>query len=251
LRAVGVPEREWLVGVPADPVDLEGAVGVVRGAIEEGRRCRILVTNANKAWLAHRDARLRSILNSAELVVPEWALVWAAGRLGKRQLHNVRGIGLMQRLLAEAEREGWSVYLLGARAEVVAALAERLGEERPGLRLAGWHHGYLDATLDRQVREELAALRPDLLFVALGSPRQEYWIAEAWDGIGAAVALGVGGSFDVLAGLKRDAPSWMRGNGLEWLFRLSQDPRRLWRRYLVTNSWLVWSVWRERLRRWR
>lgn len=255
--------RLWIAGVPVDAVDMDGVVGVVRGvlggsagggeAVRDGGegvgRCRILVVNANKAWLAHRDERLRGILEGAELVIPEWAMVWAAERLGLAGVHHVGGITLMVRLLEEAEGAGWSVYLLGARPEVVEALAERLRRERPGLRLVGWHHGYLDAEGEAKVRGDLARLRPDLLFVAMGSPLQEYWIDGVWGEPGARVALGVGGSFDVLAGLKRDAPGWARGRGLEWVYRLVQDPRRLWKRYLVTNSWFVWRVWRDGLRR--
>lgn len=232
-----------------DALDMAGAVREVRGALAGGKRCRILVVNANKAWLARRDERLRGILEGAELVIPEWAMVWAAARLGLEGIHHIGGITLMVRLLEEAEAEGWTVYLLGARPEVVDALAERLGSERPALRVVGWHHGYLDEEGTARVRAELAELRPDLLFVAMGSPLQEYWIDEGWGEHGARVALGVGGSFDVLAGLKRDAPAWARGRGLEWLYRLAQDPRRLWRRYLVTNSWFLWEIARGRLRR--
>lgn len=247
LVEANAPVRDHLVGVPADRVDLEGAVEFIASRLAVQRRTRILVTNANKAWLASRSPRLREILCAAELVIPEWAMVWAARRLGLGPLHNVGGIGLMSRLLEEADRRGWSVYLLGARPEVVETLASKVRAERPGLDLVGWHHGYLDPELDQRVRAELADLRPDLLFVALGSPRQEEWIADAWPEIGVGAALGVGGSFDVLSGFKRDAPRWLHGNGLEWLFRLSQDPRRLWKRYLITNTWFVWSVYRERL----
>jgi N-acetylglucosaminyldiphosphoundecaprenol N-acetyl-beta-D-mannosaminyltransferase len=230
---------------------MDGAVAVVRASIAGEQRCRILVANANKAWLARGSARLRAILESAELVVGEWAMVWAAEKLGEAGVHFVAGITLMGRLLEEAEREGWSVYLLGAQPEVVEALAARLKRDRPQLRLAGRHHGYLDETLTQHVRAELAELRPDLLFVAMGSPLQEYWISDAWTSPGARVALGVGGSFDVLAGLKKDTPAWARGRGLEWIYRTVQDPRRYWRRYLVTNSWFVWSVMWERFRtRW-
>lgn len=246
-----MPGREWIAGVPVDRGDLEGAVDTVRRVLagpDPGIRCRILVVNANKAWLARRDERLRGVLEGAELVIPEWAMVWAAERRGVEGIAHVGGITLMVRLLEEAEREGWSVYLLGARDEVVGALAERLGRERPGLRVVGWHHGYLDDEASARVRGELAALRPDLLFVAMGSPLQEYWIDAAWGEPGARVALGVGGSFDVLAGLKKDAPGWARGRGLEWVYRLVQDPRRLWRRYLVTNSWFVGRVLSERWR---
>ncbi|HEX7120550.1 MAG TPA: WecB/TagA/CpsF family glycosyltransferase [Longimicrobiales bacterium] len=252
--AVSRPERVRILGSPADAVTMDGAVAVVERAVAGGGRCRILVTNANKAWLARRDARLRAILEAAELVVPEWATVWAARRLRRPTLHHVGGFTLMVRLLDEAERRGWSTYYLGATAEVVDRLVARLRRERPKLRIVGHHHGYLDAALDRSVRREIAAARPELLFVAMGSPLQEYWIDDAWPELGASVALGVGGSFDVLAGVKADAPAWARGRGLEWLHRLAQDPRRYWRRYLVTNAWFVGAVLAERVRevrRWR
>ncbi len=176
-------------------------------------------------------------------------MVWAARRLGRPPLHHVGGITLMVRLLDEAERRGWSVYFLGAGAAVAAAMVDRLRRERPALWIAGHHHGYLDGELDGHVRRDVAERRPDLLFVAMGSPRQEHWIADAWAEIGARAALGVGGSFDVLAGLKKDAPAWARGRGLEWIYRLAQDPRRYLPRYLVTNTWFVASVAAERLRR--
>lgn len=243
----GGTRRVAILGLPVDGVSMDDCVEVARAAIDEGGCCRIVVTNANKSFLAHRDARLRTILAQAELVVPEWATVWAGRLLGREGLHHVGGITLMARLLEEAERRGWSCFFLGARPEVVSALATRLASERPALRIAGMHHGYMDDGARREVLSRLPAVRPDLLFVAMGSPRQEYLMSELPEGA-ARVVLGVGGSFDVLAGLKKDAPGWARGHGLEWLYRLAQDPRRLWRRYLVTNSWFVAKVLGEGLR---
>ncbi|MBX6366002.1 MAG: WecB/TagA/CpsF family glycosyltransferase [Gemmatimonadetes bacterium] len=230
-----------------DAVGLEGAVAFVASALARQRACRIVVTNANKAWLAARDARLRAILEGADLVVAEWATAWAARRLGVAGVEHVGGITLMVRLLAEAEARGWSCYFLGAAPGVADAMVARLRRERPRLRIAGWYHGYLDEASGAAVAAALRATRPDLLFVAMGSPLQEYYLA-ALPAESAGAALGVGGSFDVLAGLKRDAPAWARGHGLEWLYRLAQDPRRLWRRYLVTNTWFVARVLRERAR---
>lgn len=241
-------DRLQIAGVPLDQIDTEGVVAELVRCFEEGERCRILVVNANKAWLAARDRRLYQILERAELVISEWAMVWAAERLGLEGVHHVGGITLMVRLLEEAEARGWSVYLLGARPEVVETLAVRIQTERPRLELSGWHHGYLDEEGEARVRAELREAKPDLLFVAMGSPLQEYWIDDSWAGVEVGAALGVGGSFDVLAGLKRDAPEWARGRGLEWLYRLAQDPRRLWKRYLVTNGWFVWQVAREWVR---
>jgi N-acetylglucosaminyldiphosphoundecaprenol N-acetyl-beta-D-mannosaminyltransferase len=150
----------------------------------------------------------------------------------------------MQRLLREANERRWSVYLLGGEPHVVEALVWRLANSHPGLRIVGSHHGYFREEERGLVVAAAAGCQPDLLFVALGSPLQEYVIAELPEP-GPRVSLGVGGSFDVLAGFKRDAPGWARGRGLEWLFRVAQDPARYWKRYAVTNSWFVATVLRE------
>jgi N-acetylglucosaminyldiphosphoundecaprenol N-acetyl-beta-D-mannosaminyltransferase len=241
--------RVRIVGVPADAVGLEEAVERVDGAAVGEGPYRVLVTNANKAWQAARDPRLRDILDSAKLVVPEWAMAWAARRLRIPGVQHVGGITLMGRLLEVAEARGRSVYLLGARREVVDALAARLARDRPELPLVGWRDGYLDDDGWEATIAEIGDLRPDLLFVALGSPLQELRIHELAQRLPSLrVAMGVGGSFDVLSGHKQDAPRWARGRGLEWVYRLAQDPARLWRRYLVTNTWFLAAVLRERLR---
>lgn len=242
------PTRVHIAGVPVDRVTMDQAVDRVVRATREGWPCPVLVTNANKAWLAARDPALRGMLDQAGLAVPEWAMAWAARRLGIDGVHHVGGITLMERLLEAAEERGLSVYLLGSSAEVVEALAARLGRERPALPVVGRHHGYLDDEGWERVVAEIGEARPDLLFVAMGSPLQEQRIAELARRLPTLrVAMGVGGSFDVLSGRKKDAPAWARGRGLEWLYRLAQDPRRLWRRYLVTNGWFVGAVLRQRL----
>jgi N-acetylglucosaminyldiphosphoundecaprenol N-acetyl-beta-D-mannosaminyltransferase len=240
--------RLEVLGLPVHAVSLEGTLAIVTSAIEKQRHLRIAVMNANKAWLARRDLRLRQFLDVAELVIPEYATVWAAKRLGIRGLHHVGGITLMKRLLEEAPARGWSVFLLGAQPAVVETLRRRLESASPPVRVIGHHHGYLDANSESQLRDTLAATRPDLLFVAMGSPLQEHFLATL-EPRSAGVAIGVGGSFDVLAGLKNDAPKWARGRGLEWLYRLAQDPAGLWKRYLVTNSWYVWKIAVSRLSR--
>lgn len=237
--------RPRVAGLPVDPLTMEQLVEAVAVRIAAGGVHRVVVTNANKAWLASRQAELRGIVEQADLVVAEFATAWGARQLGIDGVAHVGGLTLMIRLLAEAPARGWSVYLLGAQSDTVQALATRLRHESPELKLAGWHHGFLDTAAETAVRRDLARVRPDLLFVAMGSPRQEQFMARLEDGM-AGVVLGVGGSFDVLSGQKADAPGWMRGRGLEWLHRLAQDPARLWRRYLVTNPWFVWQVWRAR-----
>jgi N-acetylglucosaminyldiphosphoundecaprenol N-acetyl-beta-D-mannosaminyltransferase len=241
--------RHQLLGSAVDAVSMDDVVAIAAKAISRRERCRIVVTNANKAWQAAKNPRLRTIMAESELVIPEWATLWAAERLGLDGIHHIGGLTLMSRLLEEAPARGWTVYLLGAERSVVDALASHLRAREVPVTLVGWHDGFLrDDLTRRRVKDELRTLRPNLLFVAMGSPLQEYFMDELGaDGGGACVSLGVGGSFDVLAGLKTDAPSWMRGRGLEWLYRMALDPRRYAKRYLVTNSWFVWNVFRTKL----
>lgn len=239
--------RTRVLGLPVDRVTEAQVVQRVDDAIRARRPFRIGVLNANKCWLAADDPELRAFLEACELVVPETAVVWGGRWLGRRGLREVWGVVLMRTLLHEAARRGWSVYLLGAHESVVDVLAAELRAELPELRLVGHHHGYLDDLSEARVRRDLRSLRPDILFVGMGSPRQERFLAGLGEGDGLTVGLGVGGSFDVLSGFKRDAPAWIRGTGTEWLFRVLQDPRALWKRYLVVNPWFVWSVLRERL----
>jgi N-acetylglucosaminyldiphosphoundecaprenol N-acetyl-beta-D-mannosaminyltransferase len=228
-------------------VDGAEVLALAERAIPDGRRLRIAVTNANKCFLAARDAELRAFLEAAELVVPETAVVWGARVLGKRGVRPVWGVVLAGQLLALAHLRGWTVYLLGARTEVCEAAAAAVRSRHPGIRLVGHHHGYLgDPTECRRVVAELERARPQLLLVGMGSPLQERFLAALPDAAAPGVSLGVGGTFDVLAGLREQAPAWVRGSGFEWLWRSAQDPRLL-ARYAVVNPWFVAAVLKERL----
>jgi N-acetylglucosaminyldiphosphoundecaprenol N-acetyl-beta-D-mannosaminyltransferase len=228
-------------------IDLGGAVRLAVEAVRGGRRLRIAVTNANKCYLAWRDPTLRSFLEGADLVVPETAVVWGARVLGRQGVEPVWGAVLAGRLLGEADRLGWSVYLVGARAEVSERAGAAVRARYPGLRLAGQHHGYLnDPDVRGAVVAELSRVRPDLLLVGMGSPLQERFLATLPEDAAPRISIGVGGTLDVLAGVREPAPAWIRGTGLEWLWRSAQDPRKL-ARYLVVNPWFVGAVLRERL----
>lgn len=245
--AFTLPESTRILGLPVHPVDLDGAVELAVRAVADGRRLRIAVTNANKCWLAARDPELRRFLEDADLVVPETAVVWGARLLGRAGIAPVWGVALATRLLAQADRRGWSVFLLGARAEVCERAAGQVRARFPGLHLAGHHHGYLtDDKFRADVVHALEQARPDVLLVGMGSPLQERFLARLSPDAAPCVSIGVGGTFDVLAGLRGEAPSWIRGSGFEWLWRSAQDPRLL-ARYLVVNPWFVGAVLRERL----
>lgn len=215
-------------------------------SVRQGRPLRIVVLNHNKCWLARRDLPLRAFLEEAELVVAESSAAWAARRLSLPGVGEAWGVALMGRLLEQADADGWSVYFLGAAPDVVRDLVAEVRKNFPGLRVSGSHHGYLSEGDTDRVRSEIRERRPDLLLVAMGSPRQEHFMASLGAEAGATVTLGVGGSFDVHAGRKPDAPAWVRGSGFEWLYRAVLSPR-LFRRYLVVIPWFVGAVFRQRL----
>jgi N-acetylglucosaminyldiphosphoundecaprenol N-acetyl-beta-D-mannosaminyltransferase len=240
------PERVNVLGAAIDSLTMEEAVERVGKLIESGRPHRVTVVNANKFWLMRRDKELAEIVRSSDLIIPEYAVVWGAQRLGRPLRGHVGGIMLLQALLPVCEERGWRPYFLGAQPEVVLDTVRRVLLRHPRLNIAGWHHGYLDAESEPAVLADIRRSAPDILFVAMGSPRQERWIHDHQAELGVPVAIGVGGTFDVLAGRRREAPKWTR-HGFEWLYRLAQDPRLL-RRYLVTNTWFVKEIYASRLR---
>jgi N-acetylglucosaminyldiphosphoundecaprenol N-acetyl-beta-D-mannosaminyltransferase len=161
----------------------------------------------------------------------------------------VAGIDLFMELLAEAERRSYRVYFLGARPEVLAKVLSEVGRRFPDLPVAGARDGYYQAGEEGEVAEDIRRSATDVLFVGMSSPRKELFLDEWGSATKAHVVHGVGGSFDVLAGLTRRAPQWCQDRGLEWLYRAWQEPIRLGRRYLTTNMTFIAMVGREMLRR--
>jgi N-acetylglucosaminyldiphosphoundecaprenol N-acetyl-beta-D-mannosaminyltransferase len=157
----------------------------------------------------------------------------------------VNGTDLMEALLERAEQRGWSIYLLGSREDVLTGACAEIARRHPRLRIAGSHHGFFTAAEEDGVVAEVAAARPDILFIALQTPEKELFQARHRAALGVPFVMGVGGSFEVLAGHRRRAPRWAQKSGVEWAFRLVQEPRRLARRYAVGNARFVALVARE------
>jgi N-acetylglucosaminyldiphosphoundecaprenol N-acetyl-beta-D-mannosaminyltransferase len=172
-------------------------------------------------------------------------IVWASRLLGRALKERVTGIDLFGALIDRCGERGFRPYLLGARQEVVDKVAALL---QPKVKLAGWRNGYWDD--DAAVVAQIRQAKPDLLFVAMSSPKKELFLKRWKDQLQVPFVMGVGGTFDVVAGLVSRAPKWMQAGGLEWLYRLGQEPRRMWRRYLVEDMPFFWllikEVWRLR-----
>lgn len=244
FRLVG--PRVNVAGIEVDNLTEEETVSAIARMMETAGPHYLCVINASKTVAASRDARLRETLDRAALVTADgMSVVWAARLLGKQLKERVTGIDLFTRLLAQAAARGWSVFFFGACEESVRGVVARFTREYPGLRVAGWRNGYVEAAEAVAVVEMIRRSGADLLFVAMGSPAQEYWIAANLERTGARFAMGVGGSFDHLSGRKPRAPRWMQRAGFEWLYRLLREPRRLWRRYLVGNAQFIRLVIRQ------
>jgi N-acetylglucosaminyldiphosphoundecaprenol N-acetyl-beta-D-mannosaminyltransferase len=192
--------------------------------------------NAAKLVAMQCDPELRRIVEGCELVSADGqAVVWASRMLGDPLPERVAGIDLMQELFALAERRGLRVFVLGAKAEVLERARKQVMAKHPGLQLVGMRDGYFTEAQDAEVAELVRDARPDILFVAISSPRKEYWLGRYGRTIDVPFVMGVGGAIDVVAGITRRAPAPLQRLGLEWAYRLVQEPRRLGRRYAGTN----------------
>ncbi len=243
--------RVTIGGVEVDAIDERAALDRIEEMVAERRPHLMVVVNASKLVLASEDARLREILRRADLVTADgMSVVWGAKLVGARLPGRVTGIDTMERLVARAADRGWRVFFLGAKREAVEGAVENLRRAHPALVVAGLRDGYFSGK-EAEVVAEIRAARPDLLFVAMGSPAQERFLTDHLDEMAVPFSLGVGGSFDHVAGHVRRAPVWMQRIGLEWFHRLALEPRRLWRRYLIGNARFALLLLKERAGRGR
>lgn len=247
------PAPAHILGCRVDRLDMAQTLARCEELIDAGDYAQHVVVNAAKLVMLRDDPRLSEIVEQCALVNADGqSIVWASRMLGDPLPSRVAGIDLMSELLRRAARRGWGVYILGARPEVLATAVESLQARYPGLRVVGSHHGYFDDSQAADVCAQIRSALPDLLLVAMSSPRKEYFLAEHGPELGVPFAMGVGGAIDVVAGVVRRAPPILQRLGLEWLYRLAQEPGRLAARYAATN-WkfavlLLAEIGRRRLR---
>ncbi|MBM6689074.1 WecB/TagA/CpsF family glycosyltransferase [Collinsella tanakaei] len=234
------PKRRAILDTYVNDLTMDETVAEVERIVDAGVPTQHVVINASKVNLMEDDSELREIVNACPLINADGAsIVWAARVLGVPLRERVTGIDLFLRLVELAPRKGWGIYLFGAKEEVVQKARSIFEERCPGIRIAGCRNGYFTEADEPGIVADMAASGADIMFVAFSSPKKEYWVHKYLDRIGIPFVMGVGGSFDVVAGVTDRAPAWMQKCGLEWLYRFLQEPRRLWRRYVVGNARFV------------
>ncbi len=236
-----------MMGLPLDALSMQETVAEVKRIVAEGVPRQQMSLNAAKVVTACQDGDLRAAVRGSALVNADGAAVVYASRfLGQPVPERVAGCDLMEELLRRAPNERWRPFFLGAQPHVVERVVHIAQRRWPGLEVAGYRDGFFDPAEEAEVAAQIAASRAHLLFVALPSPRKEVFLARWLARMNVPFSMGVGGSFDVMAGELDRAPPWMRNNGLEWAHRLMLEPRRMFRRAVVDSARFTWLVLQAR-----
>jgi N-acetylglucosaminyldiphosphoundecaprenol N-acetyl-beta-D-mannosaminyltransferase len=225
-----------IVGAEVAAINLDGAAAIIDEWIRRGQRQYVCVADVHALMQGHKDPSLRAVQNNAGLITPDgMPLVWLSRIAGHRNTGRVYGPDLMVHVCRHGVARGYRHFFYGGRPGVATKLAERLRARISGLTVCGTLAPPLRALTpdeDRTVIATINSAKPDIVWVGLGAPKQDWWMAHHRQRLNASVLIGVGAAFDFLSGEKRQAPLWMQRSGLEWTYRLMTEPRRLWRRYL-------------------
>ncbi|GAA0872769.1 exopolysaccharide biosynthesis glycosyltransferase VpsK [Gangjinia marincola] len=229
---------------------MQETLEMVQKAIEEKKQLHHVVVNAGKIVQMQNDYELKESVNSSDIINADGqAVVWASRYLGKPLKERVAGIDLMINLVEYASKKNYKIYLLGAKEEVVKTVVNLYKKNYGDHIIAGYRNGYFKKDEQIQIAKEISESGANMLFVAISSPMKENFLYDYRDQLKAVnFIMGVGGSFDVISGKVKRAPRWMQKAGLEWLFRFLQEPRRMWKRYLVGNTKFIWMVMKEKMR---
>ena len=217
-------------------LNIEETIKEIELRIQKREKTQHVVINAGKVVLMEKDEKLKEIIKTCPIINADGqSIVWASKLKGTPVPERVAGIDLMERLIEVSAKKGYKIYFFGAKEEVVKKVVEVYKEKYPNLNIAGYRSGYFTEEDMPLIIEDMKNSKADILFVAFSSPKKEYWLAKYMDSIDIPFCMGVGGSFDVVAGKTKRAPLWMQKSGLEWYYRFHQEPRRMFKRYLVGN----------------
>jgi len=227
---------------------MQETLALVQEKIRSGEQVHHVVVNAGKIAAMQKDLELRKSVNESHIINADGqAVVWASRFLGKPIKERVAGIDLMANLVEMAHRNDNKIFLFGAKEEVVKEVVDKYSEIYSPDIIAGYRNGYFSPSEEEAIAQEIADSGTQMLFVAISSPIKENFLYKYRDILkNVNLVMGVGGSFDVVAGKTKRAPKWMQESGLEWFYRFLQEPKRMWKRYLVGNSKFIYLVLKER-----
>ncbi|ERP31409.1 WecB/TagA/CpsF family glycosyltransferase [Chitinivibrio alkaliphilus] len=230
------------------PTVAETMTAIEEAVISKDRALQHIVVNSAKIVYAQKNEELRRAINNSDIVnIDGQAVVWALRFLGHTVPERVAGCDLFQTLVGLCAQKGYRPYFLGARQEVLDAMIARFKKNYPALDIAGSRNGYFSQDEEAEIAADIAQAQPDMLFLGITSPKKEIFIDTHTVDMNIPFTMGVGGSFDIVAGKTQRAPRWMQKNGLEWLYRIYQEPRRMWKRYAVTNTLFILLVLKRKL----
>lgn len=236
-------------GINLDVLTFGETIEKISGFIDKRHQVQHVVVNVAKLVYAQKDNKLKNIINSCPLINVDGAgIVLGAKMLGINIPERVAGIDLMEKLIEKSVEKGYRIYFFGAEEDVVKKVVDVYSEKYPKLQIAGYRNGYYNDAEEPQLVEEIRRAKADILFVAMGSPKKEIFLNKYSSTLDIPFTMGVGGSFDVVAGKVKRAPIWVQRLNSEWLFRLLQEPKRMWKRYTVTNSIYLWMLIKEFLK---
>ena len=245
--------RVDVAGVDIDNVSFADVVQKIEESILKRTPGFIVTPNIDHIVKLGKDANFKAVYREAMLVVPDgMPVLWAARFLGNPLKEKVSGSDILPRLCGISQKKGYKLFFLGGKSGSAVKAAEVLKKKHQGLQIVGVYSppfGFEnDENEDKQIVEMIKNSHPDILFVGLGAPKQEKWIHKHYKDLGVPVSIGVGGTFEFISGAVRRAPAWMQIAGLEWLWRLAMEPKRLWRRYLVEDMEFFWIVLKQKLK---
>jgi len=243
-------DRFEFIGLNFHNLSLVRAIDLLEHFIQSGSPHMVFTPTAELIVWANENQRLKDIYNCTDLLTADGFVVHYAARLcGKPINEPVSAVRLMFKFLEVASKKEYRLYLLGAKEDIVNKAVDNIKANYPAINIVGWHNGYFDFNNDAKIISDIREKKPDVLFVAMSSPLKENFISKNLEAMGVPVCMGVGGSFDIIAGKYHLAPMWISKIGLEWLYRLIQEPKRLWRRYLVTNTKFLCLLTKELLKK--
>lgn len=238
------------LGISVDSLSMLETIELIDKGIRRNKHINHVVINAGKVVSMQTNKHLFESVVSCDIINADGqSIVWAARFLGKQLPERVAGIDLMQYLVRLASNEGYKCFFLGAKEEIVKKVVDIYTEKYSSSIIAGYRNGYFSKEEEPEIARQIADSGAQLLFVAITSPRKENFMYEYREVLSKVnFTMGVGGTFDVLAGCTKRAPVWMQNLGFEWFYRLIQEPRRMWHRYLIGNTKFIWIVLKEKLK---